>query len=264
MTVHSPTTNGRAAKGASLEARNDFPSIALGDRPLFDHLRELYMYREQDLVAAVASGNQREARRIINHLLVHIYSAGQERSDLLKGLLLELVVVVSRAVVERGASPSDLLGLGFRHLTELAEMEDDEDLAQWLRDAFDRIFAAASQLRAAPTEPVVNKALAYMRAHLHEDLSREVVARQAGASAGRLSRLLKERTGHSFVDLLRELRIEQAARRLTEGDDGIAAIAMDCGFCDQSYFTRVFHAARGLTPGEYRAAAGASRNGVTA
>lgn len=241
--------------GTAEASRNDFPAIAVGEAALFDRIRELYLYREPDLLAAVQSGDRREARRIINHLLVHIYSAGEQRSELLKGLLLELVVVVSRAAVERGASQSELLGLGYRHLTELAGIEDDESLAAWLREAFERIFSSMERLRKPPPDPITQKAVAFLRDNLHRDLTRDEVARHAGASPGHLSQLLKERTGHSFVELLRDLRIEKAGQRLANTDDSLAEIAMDCGFCDQSYFTRVFHEARGLTPREYRAAA---------
>ncbi|HMP75930.1 MAG TPA: AraC family transcriptional regulator [Kiritimatiellia bacterium] len=238
---------------------NDFPAVNTGDRPLFDCIRALYRYRENDLVQAVLAGNRREARRIVNHLLVHIYSAGQQRNELLKGLLLELIVFTSRALMERGASPSALLGLGYQHLTELGRIEDDEQLSAWLRKAFDRIFDEADRLRPPATDAAVEKAVAYMRSHLQEDLSREAVARRAGASAGRLSKRLRERTGRSFVELLRDFRVEEAARQLVDSDASVAEIAQACGFCDQSYFTRVFREARGLTPLAYRAVAHAER-----
>ncbi len=48
------------------------------------HRRELYLLQEPALLAAIRRGDRGEARRIINHVLVHIYSSGEERSDLLK------------------------------------------------------------------------------------------------------------------------------------------------------------------------------------
>ncbi len=89
--------------------------------------------RNRICIAAIRRGDRGEARRIINHVLVHIYSAGEGRSDLLKGLLLELVVMISRAAVEAGAVQSELLGMSFRLLTELADIDDDELLVAWLR-----------------------------------------------------------------------------------------------------------------------------------
>ncbi len=46
-----------------------------------------------------------------------------------------------------------------------------------------------------------------------------------------------------------------AARRLLETTDKlISDIALECGFYDQSHFSRLFQRARGLTPGAYRRA----------
>ncbi len=80
---------------------NDYPAVSLLDHRPYDRIREFYLYQEPALLAAMRRGDRGEAMRIVNHVLVHIYSAGEERSDLLKGLLLELVVMISRAATGR-------------------------------------------------------------------------------------------------------------------------------------------------------------------
>jgi hypothetical protein len=81
----------------------DFPAVPLDEHRPYDRIRELYLYEEPALLAAIGHGDRGEAIRIVNYLLVHIYSVGQERSDLFKGLLLELVVMMSRAAVAGGS-----------------------------------------------------------------------------------------------------------------------------------------------------------------
>ena len=102
-------------------AVNDFPAIPLLEHRPYDRIRELYLYLEPSLMAAIRRGDRGEARRLINQVLVHIYSVGEERSDLLKGLLLELVVMMSRAAIEAGGGQSEVLGMNFRFLTRLAD-----------------------------------------------------------------------------------------------------------------------------------------------
>ena len=229
-----------------------FPAVPLdGDSP-FDTVREFYLYQEPALLGAIRLGDRREARRIINHILVHIYSAGHERSELLKGLLLELVVMVSRAAVEAGASQSEVLGMRFSHLTELAEIDDDETLAAWLRNTLERIFGAIERQQKFDIPKMVGTTLAYLRDHMDRELSRDEVARHVGLSPGHFSQLLKERTGRGFAELLRETRIQAACELLATTDSPLAEIASSCGFCDQSYFTHVFREMRGITPGQYR------------
>jgi AraC-like DNA-binding protein len=231
---------------------NDFPPVAVDSSQPYDRIRELYLYEEPALLTAIRRGDRREATRIINLILVHIYSTGEERSELLKGLLLELVVMMSRAAVEVGASQSEVLGLRYRHLTELAAITDDEQLAHWLREALLRIFDAVDRCRAFDVPQLVRKVLETIRAGAGGALTREQVARQAGVSPAHLAHLLKERTGRSFTDLVREARIERASEMLRNTEHTIAAIALDSGFCDQSYFTRVFQNLKKTTPKQYR------------
>jgi len=234
---------------------NDFPAVPLLEHRPYDRIRELYLLQEPMLLAAIRRGDRGESRRIINHVLVHIYSAGEERSDLLKGLLLELVVMISRAAVEAGAVQSEVLGMNFRFLTELAEIDDDEQLAAWLRKILEHVMSTIEQQEDFTPPLLIGKALDFMRRNLHCDISRDEVARHAGISPSHFSRLLKERTGRSFTELLRQCRVDLACELLGGTRQTLAEISDTCGFCDQSYFTRVFQDVKGMTPGQFRSAA---------
>lgn len=231
---------------------NDFPPVPLDASKPYDQIHGLYLLREQELLAALNCGDRRGARKVLNHILVHIYSAGEERSELLKGLLLELVVMMARAAVQAGASQTEVLGLNFRHLTELARINDDEALALWLREVFERIFSVIEARRPDDTPPRIASALAHMRDKLAEPLTRDAVARHAGLSPGHFSLLLRRDTGRSFAEMLRVLRIEAACGLLRNSDHTLADIADACGFCDQSHFTKVFRASKQLTPRQFR------------
>lgn len=239
---------------------NDFPAIPLLELRPYDRIRELYLLQEPLLLAAIRRGDRGEARRIINHVLVHIYSAGEERSDLLKGLLLELVVMISRAAVEAGAAQSEVLGLNFRFLTELANIHDDEDLAAWLRKTLEHVFSTIERQVDFTPPLLITRALAFMRENLHRDITRDETARHAGISPSHFSRLLKERTGRSFTELLRQSRVDLACDLLSGSELPLTDVAAACGFCDQSYFTRVFQEVKGVTPRVFRH--GANGNGT--
>jgi AraC-like DNA-binding protein len=231
---------------------DDFPAIPLLEHRPYDRIRELYLYHEPGLMAAIRQGDRREARRLINQVLGHIYSVGEERSDLLKGLLLELVVMMSRAAIEAGGAQSEVLGLNFRHLTELAEIDDDERLASWLRETLERLISTIEAQEDFTPPLLITKALKYIRENIGRDITRDEVARHAGISPSQFSRLLKERTGRSFTTLLRRSRVDLASELLRDPERPLAEIATDCGFCDQSYFTRVFQELKLMTPGQFR------------
>ncbi len=81
------------------------------------------------------------------------------------------------------------------------------------------------------------------------------LAAAAGLSATQLERALRRVVGMSPKQLLIRTRIDEAVRRLDDTDLPLATIAGECGFYDQSSFTRQFQRAVGMTPGAYRARA---------
>jgi AraC-like DNA-binding protein len=233
---------------------SETPRVPLLEHRPYDRIREQFLYLEPPLLAAIRRGDRNEARRLINLMLVHIYSVGEERGDLLKGLLLELVVMMSRAAIEAGAGQSEVLGMNFRFLTRLAGLDEDEEISAWLSETLEHLIATIEAQENFTPPLLVTKALEYIRANISHDLSRDEVARHAGISPSHFSRLLKERTGRSFTELLRQSRIDLACELLRNPDLTLAGIAAACGFCDQSYFTRVFQELKQMTPGQFREA----------
>jgi len=59
--------------------------------------------------------------------------------------------------------------------------------------------------------------------------------------------------GCSMTEYIRKVKVEKAAQMLiAEPSTSLSAIAYDCGFADQSHFSRVFKNQLGLTPLEFR------------
>ena len=92
----------------------------------------------------------------------------------------------------------------------------------------------------------------YVSQNYQEKIKVEQVARLLNMTETTLSRLMKQRTGNSFIDFLNDYRIGFATRWLTETNQSIAEIAFRCGFYNISNFNRIFKKHKGCTPGEYR------------
>jgi len=99
-------------------------------------------------------------------------------------------------------------------------------------------------------------ALDYITAHFTDPrLTIEIVARSQGISARYLRRLM-QRAGDSYVEVVNELRLQQAFTALTTADQDrrtILDFAVEAGFSDISHFNRLFRARFGDTPSGVRA-----------
>jgi AraC-like DNA-binding protein len=89
------------------------------------------------------------------------------------------------------------------------------------------------------------------------DLSVATVAQRHRCTARSVQRMFEDE-GTTFTDYMLEQRLAQAYRALIDPRrqaQKIAAVAIDCGFGDASYFNRVFRRRYGVAPSDVRAGA---------
>lgn len=218
----------------------------------YQSIRDIYLVEEPGLISAIKRGDRPAAREILNRVLVGIYFFGRERPNLLKSLILELIITMSRSAVEAGGDPTELLGANYSSVAELAKIDNEEELCAWLVSMLERIMDAIKSNRQYPSTVLLGAALKYMEEHLQDDLSRDDVADVACLSPSHFSRVVKQTFGHSFTDLLARMRVDRARELLVRTEKSLIQVCLDCGFSDQSYFTKVFQKYTGRTPGEYR------------
>lgn len=101
---------------------------------------------------------------------------------------------------------------------------------------------------------LVERLREYIDAHFADDVSLDDLAHQAGRTRYSVLRAFRRHTGMTPHAYLLNRRVEHARRSLASGRP-LAETAFDCGFFDQSHFTRVFKRHTGVTPGRYRDAA---------
>ena len=93
----------------------------------------------------------------------------------------------------------------------------------------------------------------FIEANLDRPLSLADLAAQANLSPWHFARLFRVSFGEPPHRYLLRRRLERARRKLVAGEEKILAVALDCGFADQSQFTRAFRRYFGVTPGQFRA-----------
>jgi AraC family transcriptional activator of pobA len=77
-------------------------------------------------------------------------------------------------------------------------------------------------------------------------------ARALNVSVGHLRATCVRVTGSSPVQLIHACLIREAKHRLVATDAPVSAIALELGFQDAAYFSRLFHAKSGSSPMQYR------------
>ena len=91
-----------------------------------------------------------------------------------------------------------------------------------------------------------------IEANLVGEISLTELARECCLSASHFSRAFRDTVGISPHQWLLRRRIEKAKQLLRNRQLSLSEVALDCGFADQSHFTRVFTKLSGTSPGAWR------------
>jgi AraC-like DNA-binding protein len=102
----------------------------------------------------------------------------------------------------------------------------------------------------APWQERRSKAL--LLSDLRGDVSLEALAGECGISRAHFARSFKATTGRSPMAWLLHQRLIRAKQLLADTTLTLSEIAHDCGFADQSHFSRVFMKHLGTPPREWR------------
>jgi len=208
--------------------------------------------KERELLTLISKGDLDGSRKILNEILGLIFFYSNNDLAAIKLRVEELVVLLSRAAVDGGASIEEIIGLNNSYRIRIREAESVYDLSASLAIILTRFVDCVFTLKSIKHADLIRKSIHYIHLHYAESLSLEQVAEQIHLSSSHFSRIFHEETGESFVAFLTRIRIEKAKALLTAHSIPLAEIGARIGFKDQSYFTRVFKRSTGMSPGKYR------------
>lgn len=97
-----------------------------------------------------------------------------------------------------------------------------------------------------------NELLAYIRLNATTELTLPLLAEKFCYNPKYLSRIFHSRTGVTLKAYINSLRIAFAKKLLLAHSGTVKQIAHEVGYADEYYFMRLFKAATGQTPKEYR------------
>ena len=104
----------------------------------------------------------------------------------------------------------------------------------------------------AEAQRLVRAAMVFLHNHFAEPISRREIAQHVGITEDHLTFCFRQELGTTPIEYLQRYRINQAKRLLRSSSKTITEIALDVGFSDSGYFSRIFHRETGLSPEAFR------------
>lgn len=95
-----------------------------------------------------------------------------------------------------------------------------------------------------------DQALVYLAEHYEEPLDLKALAATCGCSGSYLSRTVKRETGKTLLRHLRVIRVDAAARLMSNGAN-VTEAAFAVGYSSLSHFSKAFAAEKGVLPSQF-------------
>ncbi|MBM7571645.1 response regulator [Aquibacillus albus] len=199
---------------------------------------------EKELVEAVKKGDQQKGLQRFNAYYQLISKASDYKVAVIKKAMENLLVILTRTMRELGLE--DDFPLSFEGLE--TSMQIKEATKKQLSQMTERLW----EWRTNGVEGLLNQAKDYIDSNYYKQISLEEVADKVGLSSYYLSKLFKERYQVTFIDYLTNTRLQKAKELLLDGTIPLKEIALNIGYKDPNYFSRVFKKDTGFSPSEYR------------
>lgn len=98
----------------------------------------------------------------------------------------------------------------------------------------------------------MQKAIEYIKENYATDLNMAVVSNYISMNYSLFSFTFKQYTGTNFVNYLKNIRVGEAKKLLTETDMKVNEISQAVGYDHEKHFMKTFKSITGLTPSQYR------------
>jgi AraC-like DNA-binding protein/ligand-binding sensor protein len=208
--------------------------------------------KERMLLAALHQGDHETGKKILNELLSILFFSNPDHFNYIRFRAIELVVLLSRAVISPGNAEYNLLETNNRFLQRVQEAQNIEELTDVLHMIVESMAGQIFSFRGIRHAAALRKAERFIYENYSKKISLKEIATASGLSAPYFSTIFKEEMGENLSTYLNRLRVEKACRLLTEGSMTLSEIAGACGFEDQSWFSKTFKNFTGISPGKYR------------
>jgi len=208
--------------------------------------------KERLLISALRRGDSSDAKKQLNDIMAVLVFSNPGNYKYIQLRATELIVLISRVEVAPGKSGNLALETNSRSIKQVQESKTVEELTDILYTIVDRVSGIISSFNGIPHAAALRKAESFIMENFTRKISLKEIADAAGLSAPYFSTIFREEMGENLSKYLNRLRVEKASRLLLETEMPLSEIAACCCFEDQSWFSKIFKAFTGISPGKYR------------
>ncbi len=210
-----------------------------------------YPTHTQLLTDAIAACDVKEATQEFKGLFDRV-AADRPNVDALRQHLISMVYTIMN-------QNKEFIGIIGKHKFTghdiILKVREAAVFSQLMQDFRGSVFLYIQEIlerRLSKDDYAIHRAKAYVDNSYHISVSLVEIAEKLGLHPNYLSSLFHHKTGQTFSEYLRCVRIEKSIQLMNDTNMKIYEIAQQVGYSDTAQFHRAFKQATGISPGQYK------------
>ena len=163
-----------------------------------------------------------------------------------------IVIGLARAALQGGANLKDVFTIQENVNSDLKMMENVEEISEWLDGIVEVLIELILECQSGKKSGAIQKAIKYIDQRYNQAITLEEVSEYVNLTSNYFSNTFKKATGKSFIEYIASIRIQNAKVLLMDLNYTVYQVALEVGYSDSRYFSRVFKNSVGKTPSLYR------------
>ena len=219
---------------------------------------------EQRLINSIKVGDFSKSRSILYEIFDKNLCPGTVSIDIAKCLMFDLVSTFIKALDGMEMPGEEFFVKKFNPLEELLSCKTVNKMKEKMTGILLKVCEQTEVKKKSHNTQLRDRVLQIIEENYKdENLSITAIADSFGLNLAYLSRFFKEQTGEGLLDYINRYRLEKAKQLLKAAEANIGDVARAVGFYNSSALIRIFKKYEGITPGQYKEIAYATRDAGT-
>lgn len=171
----------------------------------------------------------------------------------LKNAVLSFITLCTRAAIRGGLDVETAYHIGNTYIDGVESSRTLSELMRLNTTMYDDFIRRVHKIKTASgISPAVQSCCNYIEFHISEPLTLASIAKDTGYAELYLAQKFKKEIGIPVTKYIQKQRVEKAKRLLKDTPKSIVEISEELGFCNSSYFSKIFREVTGSTPAQWK------------
>lgn len=204
--------------------------------------------------AFLRGGDQEEIPIFVEEYIQNAGEAGKNSLIFRQYIVMDMYIAASHFLEQLGAGEEFMKKEPFDSPEQMEQvLQQLESTERYVTELFREVMSVRDRCMKEHNSDIVEMAKEYIQEHYSdEDLSLNQVASQVNISPNHLSAMFRQKTGHTFIRYLTDVRMNKAKELLKCTNMRSNEISEAVGYKDPHYFSHLFKKNQGCTPIQYR------------